>query len=190
MILPCALLVRCTPFAVTTAAGAAVVGAASQEKGVKGVLRDTSLRTAINYRWIKVDPVLIDRVSLSIHKGRVLLTGFVENPDLKLLAVQSIEDIPGIKVLNAIQVGTPEKLRSYSRDAWITTRLRTALLFDQEVASRNYSVTTAGRIVYLMGTARSQKEIDLIKAHAARVPGVDGIEDYVRLSQKSGLGHS
>lgn len=126
--------------------------------------------------------MLIDRLTLSVQNGRVVLTGVVENTALKETAVQSIQGISGIKeVIDAIKVGHPETFNDYSRDAWITTKLWTNLKMDRAVASRNYSVRTVGRTVYLMGQPQSAEELQRVIAHASAIRGVGRIVNYTDL---------
>ena len=125
----------CDPVTATVGSAAVVGSAAAQDRGVKGVWSDTNLRTKINYRWLRHESVLIDRVTLSVLRGRVVLTGTVENEALKQRAEGLIKNLSGIQSLtNAIKVGKPESFRDYSRDSWITTKLWTNLKLDKEVA--------------------------------------------------------
>ena len=171
----------CDPMTATMGAGAAVTGAASEERGVAGIYEDTKIRARINYRWLRHASILMDRLTLSVQNGRVLLTGVVEDAALKKKATELIKDIPGvIELADEVRVGTPETFSDYSRDAWITTKLKAALLFDGQVASRNYSVRTVGRIVYLTGTAQNADELERVINHASSTQGVKNVVSYVK----------
>ena len=177
-------LPACDPMTATMGAGAALTGAAAEERGVSGVYEDTKIRTRINYRWLRQASILMDRLAISVQNGHVLLTGVVETEELKAKAVALLQDIPGIvRVIDEIQVGKPETFSDYSRDAWITTKLKTALLFDGHVASRNYSIRTVGRVVYLMGMAQNPEELNRVMQHASSTQGVKNVVNYTQ--QKS-----
>ena len=165
-------------------AGATVGVAAAEDRGVGGVYSDTKIRSQINYRWLQGASILMDRVDLSVQDGQVLLTGVVESDELKEKAEALITDVSGItRIINDIQVGVPQTFADYSRDAWITTKLKTNLLLDKEVASRNYSVRTVGQVVYLMGTAKDSAELARVIDHASAISGVKHVVNYT--AQKS-----
>ncbi len=59
-------------------------------------------------------------------------------------------------VHNEIQVGDVGGPGRYAKDAWITTRVRTAIIGDKKAKDVNYKVETVNGVVYLMGIARSR----------------------------------
>lgn len=176
----------CDPFSVALGTGAAVGAASAEDRGVSGVFSDSTIRLKINYRWLEQESILIDHVYLSVQKGVVLLTGVVETAALKKKAVDLIRSVPGIrKIVDNIKVGTPENLKDYTRDAWITAKLRTILLCDAEILSRNYSIRTVGRTVYLMGIAQNQDEVDRVTHHACSISGVRRVIDYTQIKKQT-----
>lgn len=183
-ILCCLGLSACNPVTVGVGAGAVVGAAAAEDRGVSGVYSDTKIRSQINYRWLQGASILMDRIDLSVQDGQVLLTGVVENDELKEKAVTLIKNVPGItRIIDDITVGVPQTFSDYSRDAWITTKLKTTLLLDKDVASRNYSIRTVGQVVYLMGTARNSNELGRVIDHASSIAGVKRVVNYT--AQKS-----
>ena len=180
----CLCVSACNPITLGVGAGATVGAAATEDRGVGGVYSDTKIRSQINYRWLQGASILMDRVDLSVQDGQVLLTGVVESDELKNKAADLIQDVPGItRIINDIQVGVPQNFADYSRDAWITTKLKTNLLLDKEVLSRNYSVRTVGQVVYLMGTAKDSAELARVIDHASSIAGVKRVVNYT--AQKS-----
>ena len=82
-------------------------------------------------------------------------------------------------VYNEIQVAPTEDPLQTAKDSWITARVRSDLMFDPDVRSGNYTIETDRQSVYLMGSARSQVELDRATQLARYVPGVERVVSYV-----------
>jgi osmotically-inducible protein OsmY len=163
--------------------GCAIATSPAQERGFTGAVSDTAIRTEINALWINHNVKMASDVQLSVTEGRVLLTGKVDDPQLRVDAVRLAWQADGVReVINEVQVVSKEAgLQEYARDSWITTRLRTELLMDASVRSINYSIDVVGGTVYLMGIARSQAELDRVLNHARNLPYVKQVVNYVLL---------
>src|SRR5689334_22409772 len=95
-------------------------------------------------------------------------------------AVRLAWQAEGVKQVNSeIQVADKSTLADEARDTWITTRLRAAILTDGKVRSLNYSIETVNGVVYLMGSARTQGELDLVTNYARNIPNVKRVVSYV-----------
>ena len=175
----------CAPLLVGT--GAAVGVTATQERGVKGALDDQAIRLDINDRWFKDHHSAYSDINLQVQEGRVLLTGSVEDPELRVKAVRLAWQANGVReVINEIEVRDSESLSDAAQDTWISTRLRTRLIGDAEIQSRNYSIETVNGTVYLIGIAQNQGELDRVVAHARNVSYVKRVVDYVRVKGADG----
>lgn len=173
----------CGPLAIV-GAGATVGTAAAEERGLEGIASDTRIRSDINYLWITEAPNLIDQVGLSVQAGCVVLTGFVESAHLKAEAVRLVRQVKGVTaVYDEMHIGPEESWSDYARDAWITTKLKTTLLADENIRSRNYSLRTVDKVIYLTGIAQDQQELNLVMAHARDTPNVRRVVNHVQLKQ-------
>lgn len=163
--------------------GAAVVGGALvKEKGLSGSLSDSQISTRIELELYKHDPDLHRRVSVTVQNGEVLLTGAVPTNEDHLAAVKSAWEPKGVtRVIDNIAVSQGGTVGLYANDTWITTQIKTKCLFNEDIESVNYSVKTVSGIVYLMGLAQDQKELDDVTNIARRVEGVKKVISYVRL---------
>lgn len=72
-------------------------------------------------------------------------------------------------------------LSNLARDTWISTKLKSTLLFDQDVSSIDYSIETVNQVIYLMGVAQSQVELDRVIGHAKNISYVRRVVSYVLL---------
>src|SRR3546814_189751 len=124
---------------------------------------------------------MVRKVNLQVQEGRVLLTGNVRLPGQRGGAVRLAWQPPGVReVINEITVDDTSGLGNFARDTWISTELRSTLLFDQDVSSIDYSIETVNKVLYIMGVAQSQAALDRVIGHDKRL-------DYVRRSRKSGV---
>ncbi len=167
-----------------TVAGGAAVGAtaAQTEKGFRRSVADTEIRLTINDLWFKADEEMFRKVNLQVQEGRVLLSGNVRLPEQRIEAVRLAWQAPGVReVINEIEVNDTSTLTNAARDTWISTELQTTLLFDGEVSSIDYSIETVNQVVYLMGVAQSQAELNRVVGHAKDISYVRRVVSYVLL---------
>jgi osmotically-inducible protein OsmY len=175
-----AVLGACAPLIVGT--GAAVGGAATQERGVKGSLDDQGVSLDINERWFSDDHAAYSGVNLQVQEGRALLSGQVVDPETRVKAVRLAWQANGVlEVINEIEIRDRSSLSDSAQDTWITTKLLARLIGDEEVASRNYSIETVNGTVFLIGVAQNQEELQRVVAHARDVSYVKRVVDYVRI---------
>ena len=180
-------LSACGPTGVAIGAGTETAVAASEERGLGGTISDTALAARIDALLLQHDFETFRKVSVHSYEHRVLLTGLVEKPQMRVDAVRLAWQADGVKeIINEIEVSDQGGVETYARDTWISTQLRTKLLLDKEINSINYSVETVGGTVYLMGFARSAEELARVEAHARNLSYVHRVVSYVRLASESG----
>lgn len=175
------LLSGCVPAAIV-GGGAYAVSESTSERGLGGALSDTQIRVAINRKWWDSDADISKRLSLTVNEGRVLITGIARDAEQKMNAARLAWEVRGVtEVINEAEADSRMTLGSYSKDKWISTKLRTFLLFDGDVAGRNYTIDTINGVVYLMGYARNAQELERVTTHASTISGVDRVVSYVRV---------
>ncbi len=76
------------------------------------------------------------------------------------------------EVINEIQVNDQTSLIDAGRDIYIANQLRAKLLLDKQISNINYSVETVNGVIYLMGVARDQEELDRVLGHARNIEHV------------------
>jgi osmotically-inducible protein OsmY len=164
--------------------GAATAGVAvSEERGLGGALTDTRIRTDINTKWFNASMDMLQKVDLNVNEGLVHLTGTVPTAEMRLDAVKLVWQVEGVRrVIDDIEVGEDKSgVKDYARDVWISTRLRTDILFDRNIESVNYTVETVDGVVYLMGVAQNQAELDRVTNYGRNLQYVKRVVSYVRL---------
>jgi len=165
-------------------AGATVGTAAMEERGIAGVTDDAALRIRLNGLFSGKDERLWRKVGLQVYMGRVLLTGAVETEDMRAEAVRLAWSAEGVKeVINEMQIAQSGGATGFARDTWITTQLKSALLFDKDVSSINYSVESVGGTVYLIGLAQNRAELNRVMNHARGMSYVKKVVNYVQIKR-------
>ncbi len=176
------LLVVALSGCVVAAVGAAATGVAvvAQERSVGEAVDDLTIRTTLNKLFLDESLGLYNDISFSVVEGRVLLKGSVEKPEHRITATKLAWRAAGVReVINEIQVTDQGGVVDYAKDTWISTQLKTKMLFAKDVQSVNYSVETVNGTIYLMGIAQNQKEIDRVIAIAREVPNVVEVVSHV-----------
>ena len=151
---------------------------AAQERGVNGTFQDMNMTSQIsntlNNRY--------GDITVTAYQGKVLLTGSSPTPDTKAQAEQIARGTQGVNaVYDEVAVGPSEDPVGLAKDSWITAQVRSDLMFDADVRSGNYTIETDRQSVYLMGSARSQAELDRATQLARYVPGVQRVVSYVQV---------
>jgi osmotically-inducible protein OsmY len=180
------------PLALGGCVGALVVGglgaaagggyAAAQERGVNGAVDDYQVKADIEEGLMKAELQLQGRITATVYGGRVLLTGHVPSQQIKAAAEQVAGKTHDVRaVYDEIEVVQTEGMWNAANDAWITAQLRSQLVLDADVRSVNYTIDTMNGSVYLIGSARSQAELDRATQIARYVPGVSRVVSYVEI---------
>lgn len=170
--------------AIIGAAGATAV-TATQERSFGEALDDAAVSNEIKSKLLTNGG--LGEVDVEVAAGLVLLSGRVQTPELRLKAesiawsVKRADD-----VANEIKIESPGGFFANASDELISTRVRARLLGSSTVQVNNFNVETYGGTVYLLGVARSAKELEQAAEEASLVGGVNQVVSYVRLRNARG----
>ena len=155
--------------------------AANDERGVHGSSDDFAIKSNIQKAWAQANP-LLETLNINVYEGRVLLTGAAPTPESKAQAAEIAGRVPGVRaVYDEIEMTTPETAWADAQDTWINSRLRTELAFNRDIRSVNYTIETVNGSVYLIGSARSQAELDTATNIARNITDVKRVVSYVEV---------
>ncbi|MEP2828563.1 BON domain-containing protein [Parvibaculum sp.] len=174
----------CVPL-IAAGGGAAMVGA-SQDRGLEQAVDDNEIAFEINRKLLAKHSNLYSGVSTQVRKGRVLLTGRVPAQEDRIAVTRLVWTIGGVKeVINELATGQDGSFSQSVSDTTITTKLRARLTGDSNVSGLNYSIETSNGVIYLMGTALDQAELDRVIAHARDINGVRNVISYVEVKDRA-----
>jgi osmotically-inducible protein OsmY len=176
------LLGACSPVGMAIGAAATVGVKASEERGIVTSVGDDVLWTEINAAWLDSDPVMFQKLMLQVHEGRALITGMVQEPEMRVEAVRIAWQTDGVKeVINEIGVAETDDLGGNLQDLVIIQALKGKLLIDSGVRSINYSIESVRGTIYLMGIAQDETELKRVIDHARDISYVKRVVSYVRI---------
>jgi len=175
-------LAACSTTDLAVGAGATVATAASEERGLGQAADDNRIALDIQARLVGAGEGMFTKVDVSVQEARVLLTGRVEKPELRVEAVRMAWQVDGVaEVIDRIELAEPEDFGGYVDDFWIAEKLRAKILLDSHVRSVNYNIDCVAGTIYLMGVAQDATELQRVIDHARDVPYVRAVVSYVRL---------
>lgn len=171
----------CIPLLLGAGTETAVV--AAQERSAGNAVDDAGILLKIKNLYVnQEDKDIFLNVEVKVVEGRVLLTGNVDKPDSQIEAVKLAWQVDGVKeVINEVQISDKSGFWNYSKDAWISAQIRARLVFGKDIKSINYSVITVNQVVYIMGIAQSQEELNRVSNVASTTSYVQRVVSYVRL---------
>jgi hyperosmotically inducible periplasmic protein len=145
---------------------------------------DATVTAKVKADLVKDDTVKATDVGVATTAGEVHLSGFVTSEAARQRAEQVAKSIKGVKsVRNDLAVQTAkETAGQYVDDAAITTKVKAALLADEEVKGLAISVETSGGTVQLSGSAKSDSERQKAEQLAKSVEGVSAVQNSIAVN--------
>lgn len=140
------------------------------------MLDDETIETRARVNLRKADEELrqANLVIVSFN-GIVLLAGQVSTPELRQRAGDIAGEVRYVRrVHNELEVTEPNDFGTRSNDAWITTRIKSRMLFSTVVDPAEVKVVTESGVVYLMGHV-DQKSADKAVDMARHTNGVQRV---------------
>lgn len=109
-----------------------------------------------------------DSIATKSEDGVVTLTGTVADSSHRSLVEDTVESLPGVKrVDNQLKIKGAN--HAEHSDGWISTKVKTTLLFRRNVSASKTDVYVKEGIVSLRGEASSQAQKDLTSEYARDV---------------------
>lgn len=144
---------------------------------------EDAAKASYNYRT-----VLEDNVKVKAKDGVVTLTGTVQDKDDKALAVDTVENLPGVtSVKNEIKIQSAYPEHS---DAWIAFKVRSRLLVKGNVSATATTVAVKDGVVTLGGTAINLAQKDLTAVYAKEIDHVKSVQNDIVVKEKPSTGET
>jgi osmotically-inducible protein OsmY len=151
----------------------------ASQRSIGRMLDDESIETKALVNVSKADPALRDaNVVIVSFNGVVLLAGQVPSDHLKQVAEQTVRNVRYVdRVHNELTVGPNNPLAGRTNDGWITTRIKSRMMFSSVVDPAEVKVVTENSVVYLMGLvnqASADRAVDMAR-------NTNGVKKVVRI---------
>jgi len=170
----------CSPAGILASGGATGMVVAEGDRSFGTVVDDATIKINVAAKFINSNDNLFIDVSTSVLEGRVLLTGLVDNQEIRIDAVRRVWEVEGVgEVINEIQIGNRSSLKEYAQDVWITTQVRGLAAKTVGLRSVAYNFETIQGKVYIVGITSRPEQLEAIIEVAKSVKGVTEIVNYV-----------
>ena len=170
----------CSPAGILASGGATGMVVAEGDRSFGTVVDDATIKINIAAKFINSDDNLFVDVSTNVLEGRVLLTGLVDNQEIRIDAVRRVWEVEGVReVINEIQIGNRSSLKEYAQDLWITAQVRGLAAKTVGLRSVAYNFETIQGKVYIAGVTSRPEQLEAIIEVAKTVKGVNEIINYV-----------
>ena len=167
------------PQVITTGAGAAIA-AAEDEKTLGDVFDDTSISIGIKDRVFMYEAILITKIGVDVEKGKVLLTGILNNQSQRVEVVRLAWKQPGVKeVINEIEIEDSFNIKNYAEDKIIQVQLVGKVLSDKKIKKLKYNFEVQNKVIFILGVTSDEAELERVFDHARSIKGVRDIISYV-----------
>ena len=166
-------LISCTPMEIITTSTSTGAVIADSDRSIGESVDDLGIKIKITEKYVKSDKGIFLDIDTSVRMGTVLLTGIVENQEIRIEAVRLVWEIKGVReVINEIEVGNKQNLKEYTKDLWISAQVRTKTLSELGLDVLTYNFETINGKVYVLGVANSEEESKKINDIIRTVKGV------------------
>ena len=156
-----------------------------EERSFTNFVEDAIILAQLKNIYFSNNEKIFFNVSVEVIEGRVLLTGAVEQIDERIEATKLAWAIDGVnEVINEIQISNDEGILDYADDLIMKTKINAKLLLEKNILNLNYSVEVVNGIVYVIGIAQNQEELNFVINICQGTYGVKNVIDYVRLKEK------
>lgn len=162
-------------------AALAVSGCAS-ERTLGGTFRGIGSDAALKSKLFTNRQHDYSDIDLTLSDGRLLLTGTMRSEEGRAVLVERARVVKGVKqVIDEVVIADKTSRGQGWDDSEIDRTLKTRWLTSKGVDSRNYKVSVSQGVVYVIGRARDDQELQNALAIARDVKGVSRVVSYVDL---------
>jgi hyperosmotically inducible periplasmic protein len=121
-----------------------------------------------------------DSIKVDSKDGVVTLTGTVADASHKSMAENTVASLPEVVSVDNELLINGEQPAEHS-DAWITTKVKTALLFHRDVSATGTTVYTKDGVVTLEGEASSMAQKELTTEYARDIDNVKEVQNNMTI---------
>ena len=137
---------------------------------------DTIMQKNLSARLALADKKYFLSIQSEVLDGQIFLSGKVDQPEEKIKITKMAWETKGVRsVKNAITIKGQTNFKSTAKDILISSQLRTALMFNNEIKSRNYQIDTYKKRVYIYGIAETKDELKLVVDEAKSILDVEKV---------------
>ena len=177
--------IGCSPTNILASGGSGALVVAEGERSLGTVIDDATIKVNIAAKFLNAGDNFFVNINTSVLEGRILLTGLVNNQELRIDAVRLVWEVEGVKeIINEIEIGNRSTLKDYASDLWINTQARAIAAKSVGLKSVTFNFETINGKIYIAGiTARPDLLENMISA-LKNIKGVVEIVNYVIIKEQ------
>jgi len=146
---------------------------------------DTIMQKNLNARLALTDKKYFLSIQSEVIDGRIFLSGKVGEPEEKIKITKMAWETKGVRsVKNAISIKGQSNFKSTAKDILITSQLRSALIFNKKTKSRNYTLETINKNIYIFGIAMDKEEKKEVINEANKIYDVESVIPSIYLASE------
>ena len=144
---------------------------------------DTIMQKNLKARLALKDKKYFLSIQTEVLDGRIFLSGKVDEPEEKIQITKMAWETKGVRsVKNAISIKGQSNFKSTAKDILITSQLRSSLIFNKKTKSRNYTLETINRKIYIFGIAMDKDEKKEVIDEANKIYDVEEVIPSIYLA--------
>ena len=144
---------------------------------------DTIMQKNLSARLALTEKKYFISIQSEVLDGRIFLSGKVDEPEEKIKITKMAWETKGVRsVKNAITIKGQSSFKSTAKDILITGQLRSALIFNKKTKSRNYTLETINKNIYIFGIAMDESEKEEVINEANKIFDVEKIFPSIYLA--------
>ena len=170
----------CSPANVLATGGGSAMVVAEGERSLGTVIDDATIKVNIAAKFLSSDDNLFVDINTSVLEGRVLLTGLVDNQEIRIDAVRLVWEVEGVReIINEIEIGNRSTLKDYASDLWINTQARAVAAKTIGIKAITYNFETIQGKIYIAGITKKSDQLEELVSALKNIKGVSEIVNYV-----------
>ena len=174
------LLYSCSPSGILATGGGTAMVVAEGDRSIGTVVDDATIKVNVAAKFINAGNNLFVDINTTVLEGRILLTGLVDNQEIRIDAVRLVWEVEGVKeVINEIEIGNRSSIKDYANDLWINTQAKGVAAKTIGLRSVAYNFETINGKVYVAGISSKPDQVEDLVEALKTIKGVKEIVNYV-----------
>ena len=137
---------------------------------------DSIMQKNLSTRILLIDKNYFLSVKTKVIDGRIFITGKVDDPEEKLKLTKLAWEIQGVRsVKNDLKIKEDFNFKQSAKDILITSQLRSALIFNDNIKATNYQIDTYKKKIYIYGIAITSDEKEAVIKEANEITDVENV---------------
>ena len=170
----------CSPQGILATGGSTAMVVAEGDRSIGTVVDDATIKINVAGKFLGAGNNLFVDINTTVLEGRVLLTGLVDNQEIRIEAVRLVWEVEGVQeIVNEIEIGNRETLKDYANDLWINTQARGVAAKTIGLRAVAYNFETIKGKIYVAGITTKPDQMNNLIEGLKSIKGVKEIVNYV-----------